>query len=355
MSSSPPTGRGALSNPDNRYDRIRRRREADGWDSAGESESSRIDTEITPDHARTVISRNRSPDVPFDQSINPYRGCEHGCIYCFARPTHAWLGFSPGLDFESRLTYKPDAAAQLRKELAKPGYVCRPIALGTNTDPYQPAERAHRVTRAILEVLADCHHPVSIVTKSGLVTRDLDLLAPMAARGLATVHVSLTTLDPALKRSLEPRAASPNRRLETLSALAGAGIPCGTLIAPVIPGINDGELEALLAAARSAGARDAGWILLRLPLEVLPLFTEWLRAHYPDRADRVLNLVADCHGGKHYDPAYGRRMRGRGPIPALLERRFRLASRRLGFQRLPEPVTSLFRAPGEGAGQLRLL
>ena len=344
MSSIPPPGRGALSNPDNRYDRFRRRPEADGWDSAGDGGAARIETEVLPDQARTVISRNRSPDVPFEQSIHPYRGCEHGCIYCFPPPS-----------FETRLTYKPMAAERLRAELARPGYVCRTIALGTNTDPYQPAERTRLVTRAILEVLADCGHPVSIVTKSGLVTRDLDLLAPMAARGLATVHVSLTTLDPALKRTLEPRAASPARRLETLSALARAGIPCGALIAPVIPGINDGELEALLAAARSAGARDAGWILLRLPLEVLPLFTEWLRAHYPDRADRVLNLVADCHGGKPYDPAFGRRMRGRGAIASLLDRRFRLASRRLGFERLPEPDTTGFRAPGMTRGQLSLI
>ena len=355
MSCSRSPGRGALSNPDNRFDLIRRRRESDGWDGAGEPESDRVETELSPDHARTVISRNRSPDVPFDQSINPYRGCEHGCIYCFARPSHAWLGLSPGLDFETRLTYKPMAAERLAAELARPGYVCRPIALGTNTDPYQPAERTLRVTRTILEVLADCDHPVSIVTKSGLVTRDLDILAPMAARGLASVHVSLTTMDPALKRTLEPRAASASRRLEALRALAAAGIPCGALVAPVIPGINDGELETLLAAARSAGADDAGWILLRLPLEVLPLFTEWLRAHYPDRADRVLNLIADCHGGRPYDPAFGRRMRGRGPIPSLLERRFRLASRRLGFGRLPTPDTSRFRPPGRTAGQLRLI
>ncbi len=355
MSSPPLPGRGALSNPHNRYDAVRRCREADGWEPAGEPEPERVATEISADHARTIIARNRSPDVPFDQSINPYRGCEHGCIYCFARPSHAWLGFSPGLDFETRLTYKPMAAKRLAAELARPGYVCSPIALGTNTDPYQPAERGHRVTREILEVLSACDHPVSIVTKSSLVTRDLDLLAPMAARGLASVHVSLTTLKPGLKRTLEPRAASPRKRLDTLSALAGAGIPCGALVAPVIPGINDEELENLLEAARTAGAGNAGWILLRLPLEVLPLFTEWLRAHFPERAARVLKLVADCHGGKPYDPAFGRRMRGRGPIPALIDRRFRVAGRRLGFAPLPVLDTTRFRPPAGRSGQLRLL
>ena len=354
MSSIPVRGRGALSNPDNRYDTLSTRPVADGW-SVDESQGEvRLETVLMAEQARTIISRNRSPDVPFEQSINPYRGCEHGCVYCFARPTHAWLGLSPGLDFESRLFFKPDAARCLRAELARPGYACSPIALGTNTDPYQPVERTHRITRDILEVLADCKHPLSIVTKSGLVARDIDLLAPMADRGLARVYVSLTSLDADLKRSLEPRAASPSRRLETLRILADAGIPCGVLLAPVIPGINDKELEALLAAARDAGATAAGWILLRLPLEVLPLFTEWLRAYYPERADRVLGLLADCHGGRAYDSRYGRRMRGHGPIPALLDKRFRLASRRLGFGPLPPLDTSRFVPPARDKNQLSL-
>ncbi len=354
MSSTPIPGRGALSNPDNRYASVRAEPVYDGWSGHEGPDENRLHTLSTADHARTVISRNRSPDVPFDQSVNPYRGCEHGCVYCFARPTHAWLGLSPGLDFESRLFFKPDAATCLRSELARPGYVCSPIALGTNTDPYQPIERTRRITRGILEVLSGCEHPLSIVTKSGLVTRDIDLLAPMAGRQLARVYVSLTSLDADLKRTLEPRAASASRRLETLKTLADAGIPCGVLIAPVIPGINDQEIEALLAAARQAGATAAGWILLRLPLEVLPLFTQWLRAHYPDRADRVLALMADCHGGRAYDSGYGRRMRGSGPIPALLDKRFRLASRKLGFGQLPTLDTHRFVAPEKDTGQLSL-
>ena len=258
----------------------------------------RLATTVTKDASRAVIARNQSPDIPFEQSINPYRGCEHGCVYCFARPTHAWLGLSPGLDFESRLFMKPDAAQVLERELRSPKYVCRTIAMGTNTDPYQPLERRERITRQILEVLSDFNHPVSIVTKSALVTRDIDILSDMAARGLASVFVSVTTLDRTLARRMEPRAATPERRLETLAALAAAGIPTGVMAAPMIPALNDMEMERILARAADAGAAAAGYILLRLPLEIKALFAEWLETHYPDRAARVTRIVRESRGGK---------------------------------------------------------
>jgi DNA repair photolyase len=280
-----------------------------------------------------MIARNQSPDVPFDRSLNPYRGCEHGCIYCFARPTHAWLGLSPGLDFETRLFAKPDAAELLRAELANPRYRPATLALGTATDPYQPIERGLEITRSLLAVLKEARHPVAIVTKSPLVTRDLDLLAPMAELGVVRVLISVTTLDGDLARSMEPRAAAPKRRLEAIGKLAEAGVPVGVLAAPMIPALNDAELERILEAAAAAGARTAGYVLLRLPLEIKELFEEWLEAHYPDRKAKVLKLVRETRGGKLYESAWGLRMRGSGVYAELLEKRFRQACKRNGLER----------------------
>lgn len=317
-------GRAALSNRDSRFSASQS--EFDG----GQGMASLV-TAALPERAKSIIATNRSPDVPFEQSINPYRGCEHGCIYCFARPTHAYLDLSPGLDFETRLFYKPDAAALLEQALARPGYRCAPIALGTNTDPYQPIEKRYRVTRGILEVLDRCDHPVTIVTKGSLIERDLDLLAGMAARGLAAVMISVTTLDNSLKRVMEPRAAAPAARLGVLRQLADRGIPVGVLVAPLIPWINDNELEDILEASAAAGARSAAYIFLRLPLEVRELFTEWLRQHFPQRASHVMSLVAQSRGGGANDPRFGTRMTGQGAIADLLCRRFRVACRRNGL------------------------
>ena len=278
---------------------------------------------------------NDSPDLPFDRSINPYRGCEHGCIYCYARPSHAYLGFSPGLDFETRLVFKPDAAALLRAELAKPGYACAPIALGSNTDPYQPVERDLGITRAVLEVLADCGHPVMIVTKSARVERDIDILGAMAKDDRCSVAVSVTTLDRSLARRMEPRASAPHRRLETIRRLTAAGVPTGVMAAPMIPFVNDAELETILEHAREAGALGASYTMLRLPLEIADLFREWLDEHYPDRAERVMERIRDTRGGKDYDSTFGQRMRGTGPVAELLAKRFRLAVKRLGFPGFP--------------------
>ena len=309
-----------------------------------------LQTTVSIQQARTIISRNESPDIPFTQSINPYQGCEHGCVYCYARPSHAYLDLSPGLDFETKLFAKPNAAALLRAELAKPGYVCDPIALGTNTDPYQPIEREWKVTRSILEVLAETGHPFSIVTKSALVERDLDLIAPMAARNLARVYVSVTTLDRELARTLEPRAAAPQRRLATIRALAQAGVPVGVMVAPIIPQLNDRDLEAILEAAAAAGARHAGWVLLRLPREVAPLFRDWLDAHHPLRAEHVMSLVRQMRGGRDNDPRFGARMRGSGPYADLIEQRFALACRRFGLARDREPLDrTQFRPPAVSA------
>ena len=288
-----------------------------------------------PDATRKIISYNDSPDIPFDRSINPYRGCEHGCIYCYARPSHAYLGFSPGLDFETRLVFKPDAASLLRAELARPGYACAPIALGSNTDPYQPVERDLGITRAVLEVLAECGHPVMIVTKSARVERDIDLLGPMAEAGRCSVAVSVTTLDRSLARRMEPRASAPHRRLETVRRLIAAGIPTGVMAAPMIPFLNDGELENILEHAREAGALGASYTMLRLPLEIADLFREWLAEHYPDRAARVMERVRDTRDGKDYDSTFGQRMRGTGPVAELVAKRFRLAVKRLGFPDFP--------------------
>lgn len=332
-------GRGSASFVDGRFQKRQVRLEDDGWDGLEESAGvggQRLETVVTAEQARSVISRNRSPDVGFDQSVNPYRGCEHGCVYCFARPSHAYLDLSPGLDFETRLYAKTNAAERLRDELARPSYRCSPIALGINTDGYQPIERSWGVTRQLLEVLAECRHPCSIVTKGALVTRDLDLLAPMAAQGLVSVYLSITTLDNRLSARMEPRAAAPHTRLATVRRLADAGIPVGVLVAPVVPAITDSELEAILEAAREHGASAASYVLLRLPHELKEIWREWLQLHYPDRAAHVMSLVRQMRGGRDYDSAFGSRMRGQGPFADLIAARFARAHRRLGFGRLPE-------------------
>ncbi len=354
----PRKGRGASFNPKVRFERAELDPFDDGWGSLAEleAEAPPPPTEVRPDASRSVLVRNASPDIPFEQSINPYRGCEHGCIYCYARPSHAYLGLSPGLDFETKIYAKLDAGPLLERELARPGYRCQPIALGTNTDVYQPQERRLGITRAILEVLAQCRHPVTIVTKSAAVLRDLDLLAPMAADGLASVAVSVTTLDPGRARTLEPRAAAPHRRMETLRALHAAGVPATVMVAPIIPGLNDHEMEAVLEAAEAAGARHAGYVLLRLPHELKELFEAWLEAHAPLRARHVLALIRQCRGGRLNDPRFGSRMRGEGAYAELIARRFALAKRRFGLDRPRPPLrTDLFEPPVAGRRQLRLL
>ena len=341
----PLKGRGALSNPAGRFERHQRQAVDDGWYQ--EQVPDFIPASIEPDRARSVIARNDSPDIPFEQSINPYRGCSHGCVWCYARPSHSYLGLSPGLDFETRLFYKKDAGKLLEEELSHPKYVCKPITLGANTDPYQPIERRMRVTRDLMEVLARCRHPVTVITKSALVLRDLDLLADLAKDGLAGVGVSITTLDVELKRVMEPQAASPHARLEAVRRLSEAGVPTGVMVAPVIPALTDHEMEGILEAAAAAGARWAGYVLLRLPHEVKDLFREWLAVHYPDRAEHVMSLVQQMRGGKDYDSSFGTRMRGTGPLAELLRCRFQVACRRhgLGTGRHQPPNTSLFRPP----------
>ena len=355
-------GRGALSNAVGRFEQIAREDIDDGWEDDrddGEDDTGtpppKLRTTLTPDASRTIIAYNKSPDIPFDRAINPYRGCEHGCIYCYARPSHAWLGFSPGLDFETQIVFKPDAASMLRAELRKPGYVCAPISLGSNTDPYQPVERDLGITRAILEVLAECGHPVMIVTKSARVERDIDILGAMADVGRCSVNVSITTLDRSLARRMEPRASAPHRRLEAVRRLTDAGIPTGVFASPMIPFLNDAELEAILEHAREAGALGVSYTMLRLPLEIADLFREWLAEHYPERAERVMERVRDTRGGKDYDSTFGERMRGTGPVAKLLARRFRLAVKRLGFPGLPTLDSSGFVPPAPERGQLSLL
>ena len=347
-------GRGALSNPQGRFDRTGVEAVDDGWFQ--EEAPASVATSLQPDRARGVITTNDSPDIGFDQSINPYRGCEHGCIYCYARPSHAYMGLSSGLDFETKLFYKADAARVLQEELARPRYACKPIMLGSNTDPYQPAERSLGVTRSILEVLAACRHPVSIVTKGVLIARDVDILADMAREQLATVAVSLTTLDVETKRTLEPRAASPQARLKVMRILAGAGIPVAVMVAPVIPAITDHETEHILEAAAEAGASTAAYVLLRLPYEVKDLFREWLAQHYPQRAEHVMSLVRDARGGRDNDPNFGSRMRGTGAYADLIRSRFKVASRKLGLDpaRVRPLDTTLFRPPGPAGAQLQL-
>jgi DNA repair photolyase len=351
----PRKGRGAASNETGRFEAEKRAPFDDGWGSADE-EPVPLTTSLTIDTTRTIIARNDSPDIGFDRSINPYRGCEHGCIYCYARPSHAYLGLSPGLDFESRLFYKPQAAALLAAELRKKGYSCRPIALGSNTDPYQPVERRLGITRAILEVLRDFRHPVTIVSKSALIQRDLDILSDMATNRLASVTISVTTLDRKLARCMEPRAPTPERRIETIAALAAAGVPTGVLSAPMIPALNDSEMEQILERAHAAGATSAGYTLLRLPLELKGLFKEWLEEHFPKKAAHVLSLIAQTHGGRLYDSTWSKRMTGTGPYAEVLRLRFERACRRLDFgERSTRPLdTSLFRPPAEKGEQLAL-
>jgi len=355
---TPRKGRGAVGNPTGRFERETRHAVDDGWGQA-EDDLPPLRTTVTDERPRAIISRNTSPDVPFAQSINPYRGCEHGCTYCFARPTHAYLGLSPGLDFETRLFAKPDAAALLERELSRPGYAVQPITLGANTDPYQPIERERRITRAILEVLARFRHPVSIVTKSALVVRDLDILAPMAADGLAGIGISLTTLDKDLARRMEPRAAAPHRRLETIGALSAAGVPVAVLVSPIIPFLTESEIERILETAAAAGARAAGYILLRLPLELKDLFTDWLESHFPGRARHVLNRLRESRDGQLYVAEFGSRMRGSGAFADLIEQRFRLACRKHGLafgrDRIMALDVSRFRVPPKAGDQLLLL
>lgn len=348
-------GRGSHSNASGRYERFTRALTDDGWGNLDETPPP-LRTSVIRDASRTIITRNQSPDISFDRSINPFRGCEHGCIYCFARPTHAFLGLSPGLDFESKLYMKPNAASLLDKELRHPRYKPKVIAIGTNTDPYQPIERTRKITRSILQVLAAHRHPVAIVTKSALVTRDIDILGPMAERGLCKVAVSVTTLDRQLARRMEPRAATPERRLDTIKLLAKAGIPTGVMAAPLIPALNDAEIEAILARAAGAGARSAGYIVLRMPLEIKDLFREWLEEHYPDRASHVLSLIRDMRGGKDYDATWGQRMKGTGPYAAQLGLRFRMAARRLGLNEPgPELDVTQFRPPPQVGDQMSFL
>ena len=341
-------GRGAVTNPAGRFERKTAEPVDDGWRSLEEPTPNPA-TVLIAEFPRHAITRNRSPDVPFDQSINPYQGCEHGCIYCFARPAHAYLNLSPGLDFETRIFHKPALAGLLEKEISAPGYVCKVIHVGGNTDPYQPAERSLRSTRAVLELLLARRHPLTLITKGALILRDLDLLSALAERGLVSVFVSLTSLDDSTKRTLEPRAASPGARLRVIRTLTQAGVPVGAMLAPVIPGLTDHEIERMLEVAAEAGARRAGFLLLRLPFEVAGLFEAWLREHYPHRADRVLNLVRAMHDGRLNDPRFGHRMRGHGAYAAMIAARFAAACRRLGLneREFEELDTSQFvRAPG---------
>ena len=347
-------GRGAQTNRSGRYEPVAYEPADDGWESLGDLEA--LATEVREVPARRIITRNESPDIGFDRSINPYRGCEHGCIYCFARPTHAFLGLSPGLDFETRLFAKTNAAEALTRELGEPGYQVRTIAIGTNTDPYQPIERRYRIMRRILEVLSAANHPVGIVTKSALVLRDLDLLTSMAERGLVKVALSVTTLDRRLARAMEPRASTPDRRIETLERLIDAGVPTSVMVAPVIPGLTDMEMERILERAAAAGVASAGYVLLRLPLEIGDLFTEWLEANCPDRASRVLSLLRSTRGGKLYDAKWGERMTGDGPYAWMIGRRFELAAARLQLnERSVELRTDLFTPPALPGQQLKLL
>lgn len=351
-------GRGAVSNADGRYERFSHHAWDDGWLNDADPDfdgAPRIRTTLSVDGARSVITKNQSPDVPFDRSINPYRGCEHGCVYCFARPTHAWLGLSPGLDFETRLFWKPDAANLLRKQLANPRYQPGPVVIGTNTDPYQPIERDHLLTRQIVEVLADCKHPFSIITKNALVCREIDLIAPMAQANRASIAVSVTSLDHRLSNLLEPRASAPHKRLEAIRKLSDAGIPVTVLCAPMIPGLNDSEIENIVAACREAGAQSIGHIVLRLPLEIAHLFEEWLDAHYPNKKEKVLSLIRQMRGGKIYDAKFGDRMRGTGPVADMIARRFDLARRKYNLtgRSLDLDCTGFDRPSSDG--QMRLL
>ena len=346
-------GRGAETNRTGRFEPLARVAADDGWGSLDLLPP--LKTEVQEEQARRIITRNESPDISFDRSINPYRGCEHGCAYCFARPTHAYMGLSPGLDFETKLFAKPNAARLLEKELARPGYEVRTMAIGTNTDPYQPIERRYRIMREILEVLDATSHPVGIVTKSALVVRDIDILKRMAERRLVKVALSVTTLDRRLARAMEPRAATPERRLDTLRLLSEAGIPTTVMVAPVIPALNESEIERILEAATAAGVREAGYVLLRLPLEVKDVFKEFLEREYPDRAKHVMSVIRSMRGGKEYDAKWGERMRGNGPYAWQIGRRFEIAAKRLGLNREKLRLrTDLFVAPSPESDQLDL-
>ena len=355
---APIKGRGAPSNLEGRFEIWKREAEDDGWSSEADprvDEPPPLATQVAYEQARTIITRNNSPDVSFDQSINPYRGCEHGCVYCFARPSHGYLGLSPGLDFETRLSAKTNAAEVLRRELAAPGYRCKVIAVGVNTDAYQPIERELKITRSVLELLAETEHPVALITKSALIERDIDVLAPMATKNLVRVHVSITNFDPELARKLEPRAAAPYRRVEAVRRLAAAGIPVGVMVAPVIPFMTDRDLEEILERSRDAGATSAGYVLLRLPWEVAPLFKDWLTAHYPLKAAHVMSLVRQMRGGKDYDASFGTRGTGLGTFAKLLEQRFNVACQRLGLnQDRRELDTTRFRPPSSAGNEAQL-
>src|SRR6188472_4671327 len=347
-------GRGTVTNRSGRFEKEARIEVDDGWNSLEDMPP--FETVVGIEKPKTIITRNESPDISFDRSINPYRGCEHGCIYCFARPTHAFLGLSPGLDFETKLFAKTDAAQALERELAEPGYEVSTIANGINTDPYQPIERRYRIMRRILEVLSAMNHPVGIVTKSALVLRDLDILTSMAKRGLVKVALSVTTLDRRLARAMEPRASTPDKRIETLARLVDAGVPASVMVAPVIPGLTDMEMERILERAASVGIKNAGYVLLRLPLEIGDLFTEWLQANCPDRAKRVLSLMRSTRGGKLYDAKWGKRMVGDGPYAWMIGRRFEMAAERLGMNESSvELRTDLFTPPSRPGQQLKLL
>jgi DNA repair photolyase len=356
LGSQPLKGRGALSNPHVRFDAASVEQTDDGWYQE-EGGTTSLPQTVLPDRAKSVIATNNSPDVGFEQSINPYRGCSHGCVYCFARPTHAYLGLSPGLDFETKLFYKDNAVELLRAELGKPNYVCKTIALGINTDGWQPVERRLKVTRGVLAVLAECRHPVTIVTKSALVVRDLDLLQDMARDHLVSVMVSITSLDNDIKRTLEPRTASPQARLKVIEQLSSAGVPVGVLVAPVIPSLTDHEMEHILDAAKAAGASSAGYVLLRLPHEVKDLFREWLAEHYPDRAKHVMSLINQSRGGKDYQAEFGTRMVGTGVFAQLLRKRFDVAKRKFGLndaEHRHELSSDLFRPPSTNQAQMTL-
>jgi len=349
------TGRGATLNPSSRYDALTYHVVDDEWQTLDELPP--FKTEVSIERPRSVLTRNQSPDIAFDRSVNPYRGCEHGCSYCFARPSHAYLGLSPGLDFETQLTAKPNAAELLEKEISHKGYEPRTIALGTNTDPYQPIEKQYRVTREILKVLEAANHPVAIVTKSAMVTRDVDILTRMAAKNLAKVAISITTLDRRISRAMEPRAAAPGKRLKAIKTLSEAGIPVNVMVAPVIPALTDGEMERILTQAHAHGAREAGYIVLRLPREVSPLFRDWLQTHFPDRYAHVMSLMQGMRGGKDYEATFGKRMRGEGAYAWQIGRRFEIATRKIGLNETKHQLdTDQFVPPLSGSGtQLRLL
>jgi DNA repair photolyase len=349
-SARPVKGRGATLNPEGRFESLAREAFDDGWDTPLADEAARPRTTVTSEHAKSIITRNDSPDVPFSFSINPYRGCEHGCVYCYARPSHAYLELSPGLDFETRLFAKVNAAEVLRQELARPNHRVEPIAIGVNTDAYQPIEREWRITRQVLEVLAACEHPCTLITKSAMIERDLDLLAPMAQKNLVQAFISVTTLDHELARRMEPRAAAPRRRLQAIRNLAAAGVPAGVMVAPVIPFLTDAELESIVEAAAAAGAQSAGYVLMRLPWELKELFKDWLEHHFPLKAAHVMSRVRQMRGGRENDPSFGSRMRGEGLLAELLEKRFDIACSRAGLNRQRRLAldTTRFRPPHTG-------